>query len=444
MQAMSKIKYSTKITKKYLLILSIPIFFSNLAIPMVGLIDTALMGHLENSKFLAATSVATSIIAMLFWSFGFLRMGTTGMVSQSLGKGDYREIVLNVLRNLTVAVVAGILILLLKYPILKLIKYFFKTSDETYFLISEYISVRLFSAPAELSIYVIVGLFIGLQRTKISSFIIIFFSITNILLSVYFVKILNLSIYGVALGTVLSSYLSVLIFIIYTYYFIHKEFNIIPRYRKIFITKKIIKLLNINFDIFLRTLLLTFSFLWFTYQSSRINEDYLAVNSILLQFIVLASFFLDSYAHTTEGVVGFSLGRKVKKSFLLVVKNSFTLSFATGLIISLIYLLFFKQIINILTDIDYLRFLSYGYLFWIVLIPPVASICYQYDGIFIGASQTAEMRNAMIISVSIYILISIFLTENFNNHGLWFSLLVFMILRSLSLRFYFSNILRKF
>jgi MATE family multidrug resistance protein len=444
MQAISKIKYPAKITKKYLFILSIPIFFSNLALPMVGLVDTALVGHLENSQFLAATSVATSIITMIFWSFGFLRMGTTGLVSQSLGKGDYREIVLTAFRNLTFAVFAGIIILLSKYPILNLIKYYFKTSEQTYFLISEYISVRLFSAPAELSIYVIVGLFIGLQKTKISSFIIIFFSLTNILLSIYFVKVLNLNIYGVALGTVLSSYLSVFIFIIYTYYFIQKEFNIIPRYKKIFITKKIIKLFNINFDIFLRTLLLTFSFLWFTYQSSKINEDFLAVNSILLQFIVLASFFLDSYAHATEGVVGFSMGRKIKKSFLLAVQNSFILSFTTGLIISFLYLLFFKEIINTLTDIDYLRFLSYGYLFWLVIIPPIASICYQYDGIFIGTAHTAQMRNAMLVSVSLYIFISIFLTENFSNHGLWFSLLVFMILRSLTLKFYFPDILRKF
>ena len=347
-------------------------------------------------------------------------------------------------RNLTFAVFAGIVILLSKYPILSLIKHYFKTSEQTYFLISEYISVRLFSAPAELAIYVIVGLFIGLQKTKISSFIIIFFSITNILLSIYFVKTLNLNIYGVALGTVLSSYLSILIFIVYTYYFIQKEFNIIPRYRNVFITKRIIELFNINFDIFLRTFLLTFSFLWFTYQSSKINEDYLAVNSILLQFIVLASFFLDSYAHTTEGVVGFSLARKIKKSFLLAVKNSFILSITTGLVISLLYLLFFKQIINILTDIDYLRFLSYGYFFWLIVIPPIASICYQYDGIFIGTSHTAQMRNAMLVSVSIYIVISIFLTANFSNHGLWFSLLVFMILRSLTLKFYFSDILRKF
>ena len=144
-----------------------PMILSNISIPLVGITDTVITGHLENPEYLASIAVATTIIGFFVASMNFLRMGTTGLVSQSLGKGDYREIVLTAFRNLTFAVFAGIIILLSKYPILNLIKYYFKTSEQTYFLISEYISVRLFSAPAELSIYVIVGLFIGLQKTKI-------------------------------------------------------------------------------------------------------------------------------------------------------------------------------------------------------------------------------------------------------------------------------------
>ena len=382
-------KYPAKITKTYLFKLSIPIFFANLATPLVGVVDTSLLGHLNNAKYLAAASIATSVISMIFWSFGFLRMGTTGLVSQSLGKGDYREIVLSTIRNLSIAALIGFLILFIKYPVLSLIDSFFSISAETSNLIKRYISVRLFSAPAELGLYVLVGLFIGIQKTKISSFFVTLFSILNIILSIYFVKYLNLDIFGVALGTVLSSYLTAFIFMIFTYFYIKKTFNIIPRYRKVFIAKKVLMLFNMNFDLFIRTILLTFSFLWFTYLSSQLSEDYLAVNSILLQFIVLASFFLDSYAFSTEGVVGFSLGRKVKKSFLLVVENSFKLSFFTGLIISVMYLIFFKQLISVLTDLDYLKFLSYTFVIWVVLIPPVASLCYQYYGIFIGTSQTA-------------------------------------------------------
>ena len=154
-----------------------------------------------------------------------------------------------------------------------------------------------------------------------------------------------------------------------------------------------------------------------------------------MQFIILASFFLDAYAFSTEGVVGFAVGRKNIKSFLTAVKNSIQISFYTALIISLLYLIFSKQIINIITDIEILRFISYKYIIWIVIIPPVASFCYQFDGVFIGATQTKEIRNAMMISV-IFIITSIYLTEYFGNHGLWLSLLLFMIFRSLTLNYF--------
>ena len=247
-----------------------------------------------------------------------------------------------------------------------------------------------------------------------------------------------------ALGTVVSAYLSIFLFLIYTYNFIKEKFKIIPRYRKVYISRKILKLFNINFDIFIRTILITFAFLWFIYQSSLLGEDYLAANTILLQFITLAAFILDAYAFSTEGVVGYSLGRRVLKSFILAVNNSIKLSFFTGLFISFIYLLFFKQIINTLTDLEFLRYLSYGFIFWIIIIPPIASFCYQFDGIFIGTTQTKDMRNGMILSVLLFILATNFLVSTFKNDGLWFSLLLFMIVRSISLRIFFNNIIKKF
>ena len=441
---MTTLRHPAKITKTYLFKLSIPIFFSNLAIPLAGLVDTGLMGHLGSGNFLAATSISTSVITMIFWSFGFLRMGTVGLVSQSLGKGEYREIVLTTMRSLAIAVLIGLIIFCLSYPILNAIDYFFSPSAETQVLINKYITIRLFSAPSELILYVLTGFYLGLQKTSISSLMVSLFCFINILLSIYFVLILNLDIEGVALGTVLSSYITVIIFLIFTYFFVKKEFNLTPDLKKIFIRKKFSKLFNINFDIFVRTILITFAFLWFTYQSSKLGEDLLAVNAILLQFITFAAFLLDAYAFSTEGVIGFSIGRRVKKSFLTAVINSFQLSVFTGLIISVLYLIFFKSIINLITDLDYLRFLSYGYLIWIVIIPPLASFCYQFDGIYIGASQTVEMRNGMIISVLIFIFTSIKLVENFGNNGLWFSLLIFMMIRSFTLNLYFPRILKRF
>ena len=437
-------KYPVKISKKQIFLLSIPVFISNLAIPLVGIVDTGLMGNMGEAKYLAATSIATSVMTMIIWSFGFLRMGTVGIISQLLGKGDYREIVKTLLRNFLIAIAAALLIILLKPIILILIKEFFLISGETYNLIDTYISVRIFSVPAELIIYILVGFYLGIQKTKISSFLIVILSVLNIVFSSFFVLSMDLNIFGVVLGTLLASYITIIIFSLYTYNFIIKKFEIIPSFKKIIVYSKLIKLFNINLDIFLRTIFLTFSFLWITYIGSKLGEDFLAVNTILLQFIILASFFLDAYAFSTEGIVGFTIGRKNKRSFLSAVKNSIQISFFTALLISLIYLIFFKHIINIITDVDMLRFISYKYFIWVVIIPPIASFCYQLDGIFIGASQTRELRNAMFISVAFFITISIYLTKNFTNHGLWLSLLIFMIFRSLTLAYYFSKIIKKF
>ena len=441
---MNLTKYSGKFSKKKIILLSIPVFFSNLATPLVGIVDTGLMGNLGEVKYLAAASIATSVMTMIIWSFGFLRMGTVGIVSQAYGRGDYREIVKTLLRNFIIAMSIALAIIILKPLIYSSIQFFFNTSFETQKLINTYLNIRVFSVPAELSIYILVGFYLGIQKTKISSLMIVVLSLLNITFSSLLVLSYNLNILGVALGTLGASYITLIIFTIFTYTFIIKKFKIIPKFEKLIIRSKLLKLFNINFDIFIRTLFLTFSFLWVTYLGSKLGEDYLAVNTILMQFIILAAFFLDAYAFSTEGIVGFSVGRKNKTSFLSIVKNSIQLSFFTALIISFLYLLFFKDIINAITSIDVLRFISYKHSIWIIIIPPVASFCYQLDGIFIGASQTKEIRNAMIVSVLIFIGISIYLTQYFGNHGLWFSLLFFMVLRALTLQFYFKKILRKF
>ena len=437
-------KYSTKFSKKQIILLSIPVFFSNLAIPLVGMVDTGLMGNLGETKYLAATSIATSVMTMVIWSFGFLRMGTVGIVSQAYGRGDYREIVKTLLRNFIIAMVIALSIIILKPLIFILIQNSFKTSLETQNLINTYLNVRIFSVPAELAIYILVGFYLGIQKTKISSLLIVTLSILNIVFSALLVLTYNLNVFGVALGTLFASYITLIIFTLYTYSFIIKKFKIIPRFEKLIVKSKLLKLFNINFDIFIRTIFLTFSFLWVTYLGSKLGEDYLAVNTILMQFIILAAFFLDAYAFSTEGIIGFTIGRKNKTSFLSVVKNSIQVSFFTALIISFLYIIFFKDIVNIITDIEILRFISYKHFIWILIIPPIASFCYQLDGIFIGASQTKEIRNAMIISVTGFIFLSIYSTDIFGNHGLWFSLMIFMILRALTLKFYFNKILRKF
>ena len=434
---------SDKASIRNIVKLSIPIFFANLVIPLVAIVDTGLMGNLDNASYLTATSIATSVFSLIFWSFGFLRMGTVGIVAQAHGSEEYDEIVNLVLRNIAFVILISLLLILSQKYIFTISLSILELSDDTTKYFKEYFDLRIYSSFGELTIYIITGLFIGLQRTTVSSVAVGFFSITNILFSLLFVVYFDLDVQGVALGTVISSTLTAIIFLSYTFFELQKLTSIKINVTKIFNVKKIQKLFNINFDIFIRSALLTFSFLFFTYLGNTISEDVVAANTILLNMIMLSAFILDAYAFSTEGIVGYSIGSKNKKLLTNVIKNSFILSAATGLLISLIYLVGKNNFIFIMTDLPNIKNLSMSYSYWVVLIPFISSFCYQIDGIFIGASQTKELRNAMIVSVSIYILCALFLVSSFGNSGLWISLCIFFALRALTLFFYLSKIYQR-
>ena len=429
---------------QYILKLSIPIFFANLAIPMVGIIDTALMGNLGSLSYLSATSVAANLFSMIFWSFGFLRMGTVGMVSQANGRNDYTEILNIVVRNLLFVLAISITIILLQNLILSLSLKIFDLSEATRNLYEQYFKIRVYSAPGELTLYIITGLFVGLQKTKTSSLAVGFFSILNILLSIVLVTKFDLNIKGVAYGTLFSALITSIIFLIYMFWYLSKYTKITINFAQIFNLKKIKNIFNINLNIFIRTILLTFSFLWFTYLGTQIGEDYVAANAILINLVFLSAFILDAYAFSTEGIVGYSLGKKDLNLFKNIVKNSFILSSISGLIISIIFFFTNNLVINLMSDIDEIRKLSSSYAVWLIILPVISSFCYQFDGIFIGASQTKELRNAMIFSVFSYLLISILLIKFLFNTGIWISLCIFMILRAVSLFYYLDKIYLRF
>ena len=428
----------------YILKLSIPIFFANLAIPMVGIIDTALMGNLGNLSYLSATSVAANLFSMIFWSFGFLRMGTVGMVSQANGKEDFNEITNIVTRNLLFVLIISIILIIIQNYILYLSLRVFELSIATQELYKEYFKIRIYSAPGELTLYIITGLFVGLQKTKISSIAVGFFSILNIFLSIILVTKYDLNIKGVAYGTLFSALITSTIFLIYTFIYLRKITKLSLNFDQIFNILKLKNIFNINFNIFIRTILLTFSFLWFTFLGTNIGEEYVAANTILINLVFLSAFILDAYAFSTEGMVGYSIGKNNLSLFKKILKNSFILSSITGFIISIIYFLFNDFAINLMSDIDEVKKLSSSFVIWLIILPFIASFCYQFDGIFIGASQTKELRNAMMFSVFCYLIISIVLTKYYSNTGVWISLCLFMIFRAMSLFYYLKNIIRRF
>jgi len=411
---------------------------------MVRIIDTGLMGNLGNLSYLSATSVAANLFSMIFWSFGLLRMGTVGLVSQAYGKEDYSEIFNIIFRNLVFVLVISLIIISLQGYIYRLSLNIFELSETTEKFYQDYFQIRIWSAPAELTLYIITGFFIGLQKTKISSLAIGLFSILNIILSIIFVSKFDLNIKGVAYGTLFSALFISISFLIYTFLYLNRISKLKIKFDELINLKKIKNIFNININIFIRTILLTFSFLWFTYLGSQIGEDYIAANAILINLVFLSAFILDAYAFSTEGMVGYSLGKKDITLFKKIVQNSFILSSITGLIISIIYFLINNFVINLMSNIEEIRNLSSSYAVWLIIMPLISSFCFQFDGIFIGVSQTKELRNAMIFSVFSYLVISIFLTGLMGNTGVWISLCIFMILRALSLYYYMERIYLKF
>ena len=433
----------SKSSIKNIIKLSIPIFFANLAIPLVAIVDTGLMGNLDNASYLVATSITASVFSMIFWSFGFLRMGTVGMVAQAYGSKDYQEIINIFLRNISFVIIISLLLIIFQRYIFQISLSIFELSLETKKYFKDYFNLRIYSSFGELTIFVITGLFIGLQKTKTSSIIIGFFSITNILFSLFFVLYLNLNVQGVALGTLVSSSLTTIIFLFYTFFdlnkFVQLEFNT----QKIFNFNKIKNIFNINFNIFIRSILLTFAFLYFTYLGNSISEETVAANTILLNLTMLSAFILDAYAFSTEGIVGYSIGSKNLRLLKDVVKNSFILSASTALLICVIFFFGNHYFIISMTDLSEIRDICFSYAYWIVIIPFISSFCFQFDGIFVGASQTTELRNAMIVSVGIYIICSFFLIASFGNNGLWLSLSIFFITRALTLFYFMGRIYRR-
>ncbi len=434
---------SSQSSIKNIIKLSIPIFFANLAIPLVAIVDTGLMGNLDNASYLVATSIAASVFSMIFWSFGFLRMGTVGMVAQAYGSKDYQEILNIFLRNISFVIIISLLLIIFQRYIFQISLSIFELSLETKKFFKDYFNLRIYSSFGELTIFVITGLFIGLQKTKTSSIIIGFFSITNILFSLFFVLYLNLNVQGVALGTLVSSSLTTIIFLFYTFFDLNKFAQLEYNTQKIFNFKKIKNIFNINFNIFIRSILLTFAFLYFTYLGNSISEETVAANTILLNLTMLSAFILDAYAFSTEGIVGYSIGSKNLRLLKDVVKNSFILSASTALLICVIFFFGNYLFIIAMTDLTEIRNICFSYAYWIVIIPFISSFCFQFDGIFVGASQTSELRNAMIVSVSIYIICSFLLIASFGNTGLWLSLSIFFIARALTLFLYLDRIYQR-
>lgn len=431
-------KLNNDIHKKILYI-SIPLILSNLTIPLLTFVDTAIIGHLGYVDHLAGITAAASLFTLIYGNFIFLRMGTTGLSSQAYGANDPNYLVNVFIRSIILGLLLGLLIIIFHNLIFSLFETILNLSNKVWSSTHSYSKVRIYSAPAVLMNFCIVGYLIGIQKTKIvliGSFIV---NGLNIALDYIFVAFFNMNVVGVALGTLISEWVGCIFGLVFLF-IIFKRSGAKIYWIEVFSKKQFLNLLNINMDIFIRTFCLAATHIWFINRSSNLGDIELAINGILLNFVYISSFFIDGFAFTTETLVGESKGAKNKILFVKYVISSTFWCIVSALLCVIIFGIFGKNIINLLTNINDVKILSHNYLIWLVLLPIISVFSYQLDGIFTGATRTKEMRNGAIISIIGFIIATIILLPIFGNHGLWVSYILFLLFRAITLGLNFTSL----
>ncbi|WP_321280386.1 MATE family efflux transporter [Marinifilum fragile] len=424
---------------KKILNIAVPNIVSNITIPLLGLVDLALMGHLGKVDFIGAIALGGTIFNFLYWGFAFLRMGTTGITAQAYGARNLSESILSLSRALTVALAGSILILILQKPIAMLSFWLIESEESVENIAKSYFYIRVWAAPATIGLYALNGWFIGMQNAKIPMLIAITGNIINISLSAFFVYGLMLDAKGVALGTLIAQYCSLFLAL----FFILKNYKRLFKYWSIKGMMKVNELKHfflVNKDIFIRTLCIIFVFTFFTTESASVNKEVLAVNSLLLQFLFIFSYFMDGFAFAAEALVGKFIGANNSQNLSRVIKLLFIWGIGISILFTGVYGLFGIDILSVLTDAESTITIARDYLKWIVLLPLLSFASFLMDGIFIGATASRYMRKTMMAAtILIFIPLYYFLNGILENHGLWIAMLGFMFTRGLFQTIYYKK-----
>ncbi|MDX1617268.1 MAG: MATE family efflux transporter [Balneolaceae bacterium] len=419
--------------------LAVPNIISNLSVPLLGAVDTALVGHLEEVYYLGAIAVGSMIFNFLFWGFGFLRMGTTGLTAQAFGERNRRESVLILGRALGVAAIFSGLILLLQAWIADLSFWLVEATPEVERFTKIYFDIRIYSAPATLGLYAINGWFLGMQNARYPMIVTIFLNALNIALDLLFVYGMNMHVDGVATGTLIARYAGIVLalaLLVWRYRdwlseYIHAQLLELAAVKKFF---------TVNRDIFIRTLCLIFTFSFFTAKSAEFGNVILAANSILLQLWMIVSYGVDGFAFAAESLIGRYTGARDSGRVRTAVKYSFGWGVGLGIAASLIYWLGDERIIYLFTDQQNVIDAAMVYFAWTVAGPTVSSFCYIWDGIFIGATATSPMRDSMLIAtLAVFLPVYYLGLGHWGNHALWLALVLFMIARGITLGLFAPN-----
>ena len=422
--------------------LAAPIILSNLSVPLLGAVDTAVVGHLPEPYYLGAVAVGALIFTFVYWGFGFLRMGTTGLTAQAWGADRGDEVRATLYRALLIAVALGALIISLQKPIGATAFALLEASSEVEAHGGAYFAIRIWSAPAALANYAVLGWFLGLQNARVPLMLQIFLNGINIVLDLVFVLVLGWQVEGVALATVIAEYSGLALGLVFVLYRLKGAGAGTVTVRQVFDLARFKYLFAVNRDIFIRTLCLIFCFAYFTAQGAKLGDVVLGANAVLMNFLALLSHGLDGFAHAAEALVGGALGARHRQGFRRAVSVSvFWASIAAGLF-TITFWLGGNKLIAVLTSVPSVRETAEQYLPWLIVAPLLSVWAYLLDGIFLGTTRTVELRNATIFSTVLYLLAVQLALPAFGNHGLWLALSGLMVLRGASLAVYYPRVVR--
>ena len=424
---------------KQLFLLAIPMILSNITAPLLGLVDTAVIGHLDHAYFLGGSTVGAIVVTFVSWLCGFLRMTTTGLAAQASGKQNNQENLLVLTRGLFVAVLIGLIFIMIQTPYIETAIMLSGGSKEVQFYATQYSEIRIWGLPAALANLVLLGWLLGNQKTKAVMWIIVATNLINLALDLLLVVYFDWKIEGIAFATLIAEYTGVICSIcVITLHFKDNLVRLMVTVRKDLLNKTALGVyFQLNRDILFRTLCLQSCFIFITFQGARLGDTVVAANAILMNFLLFISFGLDGIANAAEVMVGVAKGKNKAKQLkqVFIISLFWTLCFA--LCYSLLFVLAGDALIKLISDIEPVINYAQQYIVWIMLLPLTACWSYLFDGIYIGLTQARIMRNSMFISTVFCFFPFWWLLKDLENHGLWLAFSLFMIARAATLGWHF-------
>lgn len=442
-QAASRLLKVGDTNRTAILRLAWPIVIANSAVPLLGLVDTAVIGNTGSVADLGAVALGALVFSFVYWTFGFLRMGTTGFTAQASGAGDSAEVRATLGRALLIGVGVGALLLLLQRPILALALALLGATPEVEGLTSAYFELRIWGAPAALGTFAILGTFVGLGRTRHLLVTQLLLNGLNIVLDIVFAGVLGWGVEGIAVGTALSEWVTFGLALMLVVTLLRRERSdseaFWPRDR-IRDRARLRETIGANADIMIRTGFLLIGFAWFTNQGARFGDEILAANHILLQIVTFSAYLLDGYAQATEILVGRAVGAAKRTAFDTAVRAATSLAAVTAVALSVTALVFGPLLVIGLTDLEAVRSIAIDYLPWSAAYIALSFAAFQLDGIFVGATGTRGMRNASVLSCLAFIGATYITVPLWANTGLWIAFLGYVIARAVALGAYYPGL----